>query len=64
MASSTHLGHDIHETGTMDHDISMKWAEFINKSTEIREMFGFANHVEVLKAVKLYAADLYGSNLW
>ena len=64
VASATHLGHELHETGTMDHDITMKRAEFINKSTEIREMFSFANPVEVLKAIKVYAADLYGSNLW
>ena len=64
VASATHLGHELHESGTMDHDITVKRAEFINKSTEIREMFSFANPVEVLKAVKVFAGDLYGSNLW
>ena len=42
----------------------MKRAEFINKSTEIRETFSFANPVEVLRSVKVFAGDLYGSNLW
>ena len=64
MTSATHLGRELHETGTMDHDINVKKAEFINKRTELRETFAFANPVEVLRAVKVFAGDLYGSNLW
>ena len=64
VSSATHLGHELHETGTMDHDVNVKRAEFINKSTEIRETFAFANPVEVLRAVKVFAGDMYGSNLW
>ena len=30
----------------------------------MRETFSFANPVEVLRAVKVFAGDLYGSNLW
>ena len=64
VTSATHLGHELHETGSMDHDINVKKAEFIYKSTELRETFSFANPVEVLRAVKVFAGDLYGSNLW
>jgi hypothetical protein len=48
----------------MDHDTKVKRAEFIVKSTEIRETFGFASPVEVLRSVKVFAGDLYGSMLW
>ena len=48
----------------MNHDMSVKRAEFISKSTEIRESFSFASPVEVLKAVKVFVGDFYGSNLW
>ena len=64
VASATHLGHELHESGSMDHDTRVKRAEFISKSTDIRETFSFASPVEVLKAVKVFAGDLYGSNLW
>ena len=64
VASATHLGHDLHETGTMDYDIRVKRAEFMSKSTEIRETFYFASPVEVLRAVKVFAGDFYGANLW
>ena len=62
--SATHLGHELHESGAMDHDITVKRAEFINKSTEIRETFSFASPVEVLRSLKVFAGDMYGSNLW
>ena len=42
----------------------MKRAEFISKSTDIRGTFSFASPVEVLRAVKVFAGDLYGANLW
>ena len=48
----------------MDYDIRVKRAEFISKSTEIRETFYFASPVEVLRAVKVFAGDFYGANLW
>ena len=64
VSTATHLGHEFHESGTMDYDATVKRAEFIRKSTEIRETFFFASPVEVLKAVKWFAGDLYGGNLW
>ena len=64
VASAAHLGHTLHETGTMDKDVKAKRASFIGETTEIRETFGFASPVEILRAVKLYAGSHYGSNLW
>jgi hypothetical protein len=39
-------------------------ANFIENSTEIREMFGFAHPDQVLNAVQTYACHFYGSMLW
>ena len=36
VASATHLGHELHESGSMDHDACVKRAEFIRKSCDIR----------------------------
>ena len=37
--SAVHLGHELHESGTMDHDAVIKRAQFIDKSVEIRITF-------------------------
>ena len=57
VASATHLGHEFHESGTMDHDTRVKRAEFISKSTDVRETFSVVSSVEVLRAVNVFAAD-------
>ena len=62
--SAVHLGHVLHQTGTMEKDIEVKRAAYINETVEIRESFGFATPAEVLKAVKLYAGSHYGPMLW
>ena len=48
------MGHVLHENGTMDHDVVVKRAEFIDKSVEVRTMFSWAAPVEVLSALKIY----------
>jgi hypothetical protein len=62
--SATHLGNELHESGTMDLDTRIKRAKFIFKSLEIREMFNFAIPIEILKAMEVYTGSFYGSNLW
>ena len=62
--SALHLGHVLHESGTMDQDIRTKRARFIDESLELRETFGFGSPSEVLQAVKLYVGSHYGSMLW
>ena len=64
VSNAVHLGHELHESGKMDHDAKVKRAEFISKSVELRETFGFASPVEVLQAHKLYCSSFYGSMLW
>ena len=61
---ATHLGHELHQDGTMELDTKMKRAGFIESSTEIREMFGFAHPSQVLNAVQIYTCHFYGSMLW
>ena len=61
---AVHLGHVLHQSGTMEKDIQVKRATFIDESVEIRKTFGFASPAEVLQAVKLYVGSHYGSMLW
>ena len=62
--SAVHLGHELHESGHMDHDAVIKRAQFIDKSVEVGNMFEWAAPPEVLKALKFYCSDFYGSMLW
>ena len=62
--SAVHLGHELHESGLMDHDVAVKRAQFVDKSVEIRDMFEWAAPAEVLQALKTYCSDFYGAMLW
>ena len=62
--SAVHLGHELHESGTMEHDAVIKRAQFIDKSVEVRTMFEWASPVDVLQALKTYCSSFYGSMLW
>ena len=64
VTTATHLGHELHETGTMEHDALVKRALFIANTVEIRESFSFASPVEILSAIKTYCCSFYGSMLW
>ena len=64
VTTATHLGHELHESGDMEHDAAVKRAVFIAQSVEIRESFNFASPVEILTAMKVYCCSYYGSMLW
>ena len=64
VTNAMHLGHELDISGSMEHDAKVKRAEFIQKSTEIRETFSFASPVEVLRALKIYCSSFYGAMLW
>ena len=64
VTSAEHLGHTLHQLGTMDQDCKIKRAKFINKSVEIREQLAFAYPEQVMKAVQVFCCDAYGSMLW
>ena len=61
---ATHLGHELHQDGSMDMDIKMKRANFIRNSMDIRNMFNFALPEQILNAVKVYSAYFYGAMTW
>ena len=62
--SATHLGHELHESGNMEHDAVTKRAQFIAKSVELRTMFHWASPVETLKVLKTNLSSFYGAMLW
>lgn len=62
--TATHLGHELHQMCSMEHDIKTKKAMFINNSTDIRDTFRFAKPDQILKATSLYCCHLYGAMLW
>ena len=62
--SAIHLGHELHESGLMDHDAIVKRAQFIDKSVEVRNMFEWAAPAEIMQALKTYCSDFYGAMLW
>ena len=62
--SAVHLGHELHESGLMDHDAAIKRAQFIDKSVQVRNMFGWASPVDILRALRIHCTAFYGSMLW
>jgi hypothetical protein len=60
VASATHLGHEIHESGDMDYDAKIKRAQYVGKSVEVRDTFSFASPPEVLTALDKYCTSYYG----
>ena len=64
VSTATHLGHELHESGSMEHDAHVKRAIFIDKSVELRESLSFASPVEILSAMKVYCCSFYGCMLW
>ena len=63
VTSANHLGHTLHQSCSMEHDIRIKRAKYIDKTTEIRNNLSWANPNQVIKAGNIYAGDHYGSNL-
>ena len=59
-----HLGHALHQDGTMRQDCRERRAQFIDTSSRIREAFSFAHPVEQILAVEKYCTAVYGSSLW
>ena len=49
---------------SMDKDIRIKRASFIDRSLQLRERFSFAHPMEALRAVSIYCCDHYGGMLW
>ena len=62
--TANHLGHQLSEECSMDQDIRCRKAEFIGNSTEVREMFSFAQPNQVLQAVKTYCCSMHNCMTW
>ena len=62
--SANHLGNELSEACNMDQDMKNKRADFINKSTEVREGFNFAQPNQILQAVRTYCCSMYGAMTW
>ena len=58
------IRHELHESGKMEHDASIKKAIFISQSVDVRQTFHFASLVEVISALKVYCSSFYGCMLW
>ena len=58
-AHVAHLGHEFHESCSMEMDTRMRRGAFIRRSVEIQEAFCLAAPPETLAAVKLYCCNLY-----
>ena len=62
--SATHLGHELHSSGTMEHDAKVARARYIDQTVEVRQSFSFASPVEVIRALEVYTTSYYGAMLW
>ena len=63
VVKGAHLGHELHQSCAMDYDAKCKRGAFIDRHTDIREMFPFVNPGQLLEAVSVYFSHLYGSML-
>ena len=62
--SAEHLGHTLHKDCTMDMDARTKRASYIDKTSDIRNIFEFAHPNQILKAGQVYCTDAYGFMLY
>ena len=58
--TALHLGHTLAQDGTMKQDAKIRRAQYIDRTTDIRDMFHFAKADQMLAAVDKYAGDHYG----
>ena len=62
--TASHLGHELSDKCNMEQDMKVKRADFIRKSTEVREALSFAQPTQILQAVRTYCCSLYGAMTW
>ena len=64
VTTATHLGHELSQQCNMDQDCRIKRAQYIDRSTDIRDTFSFADPGQVLSAIEIYCGDHYGAMNW
>ena len=62
--TAEHLGHTLHQDTTMEADCKRARARFITKSLEVRSELSFASPNIILKVLRIFCKDAYGSMLW
>ena len=61
---AVHIGNTLHEDGSMEQDVKVKRAIFVEESHHLQQEF-FRAHPEVQsKLLALYNSSCYGSNIW
>ena len=59
-----HLGHVMHQSGSMIADSVRARGSFMSKASDIRDNLYFADPRQRVQAIQLYCCDGYGSMLW
>ena len=59
-----HLGHQLHQSVSMDMDCNRARARFIDKTVDVRDQFSFATPKQQLQMIQVLCCDGYGSMLW
>ena len=62
--TALHLGHTLAQDGSMKQDARIRRAQYIDRTTDIRDTFNFADPAQMLAAVEKYAGDHYGVMLF
>ena len=62
--TASHLGHEMHQSASMEHHAKISRMKFITESTDVREMFRFGMPQQVISALRLYTTSFYGSMLF
>ena len=59
-----HLGHTLHESMSMDTDVSRAKNRFMARCNDVRDNLYFCHPSQKMKAIQIYCCDGYGSMLW
>ena len=55
---------ELHQLCSMEYDVKIKRAQFIETAMDIRDTFNFARPQEIVRATQVYACHWYGAMLW
>ena len=61
---AVHIGNTIHEDGTMEQDIKVKRAQFVDSCHDLQAEFNKVHPEVQAKLLALYNSSCYGSNTW
>ena len=64
VASAIHVGNTLNEDGTMEQDIKVKRAQFIDEVQNLQQEFHKCHPEVQAKLMTLYSSSCYGSNTW